>query len=187
MALVGKQWTKVSLHKVVLAWLRGERGKPNAMAPAGLLDSADLSSSDENRARLRFFYILRGPYFIELPPDTEWHEVQSLTDAELSELYAVNHPDWMVAGESNELARVAARKKLVLGSQPASWEPPILWGHDKSGPFTVLEGNNRLTSYVGSGLRGLSVPVFIGLSPIGCYWHSLDKVPLLIQDLARWS
>jgi hypothetical protein len=140
MALVGKQWTKVSLHKVVLAWLRGERGKPNAMAPAGLLDSADLSSSDENRARLRFFYILRGPYFIELPPDTEWHEVQSLTDAELSELYAVNHPDWMVAGRATSSPESRQERNWYLAASRRVGNRPSSGGMIKVDRLRFLRG-----------------------------------------------
>jgi hypothetical protein len=196
MTLVAMQWTRVSLHNVMLAWLRAERhklaGPLSAFPPlvwssgvAMLLDKADLNNAEENRARLRLFYMIRSLYFVELPPDTEWYEVHNLTDSELSELLAVNHQDWIDAADRNELAKVAARKNLPLRTQPATWEPPILWGHDRAGPFTILEGNNRLAAYVLSGQSGLKIPVFVGLSPLACVFHILDKCNFLMQDLIR--
>jgi hypothetical protein len=180
---------------VVLAWLRAERHSRLAAAllrfPApvwqpgltNLLDQADLNDPEQNRARLRLLYVIRNIYVLEIPPDTEWYEVASLTDADLAELHAVNHQTWTDANDRNELQSVAMRKRLAMSSDPSTWDPPILWGHDRSGPFTILEGNNRLTAYAGSGRTGLSIPVLVGLSAMKCVWHILDGATPLVGDL----
>jgi hypothetical protein len=109
--------------------------------------------------------------------------VHSLTDNELGDLHVVNYHEWNDPADKNELAKVAARKKTQLQSEPSSWEPPILWGHDKNGPFAIIEGNNRLTAYAASGRSGLNIPLFVGLSPIKCIWLILDNASPLMQDL----
>ncbi len=146
MALAAMRWTRVSIHKVVLAWLRAERETHVAKALvafpepvwslglSNLLDRPNLNDPDENRAK-------------------------------------------------NELPKVAARKKLPLRVAPSSWERPILWGHDRNGPFTIIEGNNRLTAYAASGQSGLNIPAFIGLSTMRCVWHLSDNSGFLMQDL----
>jgi hypothetical protein len=190
MSLREKTWTRVSMHEVVLAWLRAERGKGNLAALLQarpdlltLLDHGNLNDPDENRKRLRLLYLNRNLFVIEIPPDTNWYEVESLTDVDLAELHAVNHPDWTASSDQNELLSVARRKRLVLRDPPSDWNTPILWGHDKTGPFTILEGNNRLAAYAASGRSGLDIHVFVGLSPMRCIFHIHDECGPLIQDM----
>ena len=195
MALAAMRWTRVSIHKVVLAWLRAERETHVAKALvafpepvwslglSNLLDRPNLNDPDENRARLRLLYMIRNLFLVEIPPDTEWHEVHTLTHTELPELRTVNYQHWNDPNDKNELPKVAARKKLPLRVAPSSWERPILWGHDRNGPFTIIEGNNRLTAYAASGQSGLNIPAFIGLSTMRCVWHLSDNSGFLIQDL----
>jgi hypothetical protein len=109
--------------------------------------------------------------------------VHSLTDNELGDLHVVNYHVWNDPADKNELAKVAARKKTQLQSDPSRWEPPIFWGHDKNGPFAIIEGNNRLTAYAASGRSDLNIPVFVGLSPMKCVWHILDNAGPLMHDL----
>jgi hypothetical protein len=52
-----------------------------------------------------------------------------------------------------------------------------------NGPFSILEGNNRLTAYACSTHSGLNTPVFVGLSPMRCLWHLVDRTGPLMQDL----
>lgn len=195
MALAAMEWTRVSMHKVILAWLRAERGTnvarllsqlPTAVWAPGLsnlLDQVNLNDPEEDRARLRLLYMIRNIFVVEIPPDTAWYEVHSLTDNELAELHVVNHSDWTDPADRNELAKVAARKNKQLTELPPSWEPPILWGHTRQGPFTIIEGNNRLAAYAASGRRDLNIPVFVGLSPMACFWHILDNCGPLMRDL----
>lgn len=195
MSLAQKNWNAVSIHRIVLAWLRAERATHLArqlaafpvqvLAPAiaALLDNADLNDSDENRARLRLLYLIRSMFVVEIPPDTVWYEVQNMTHDDLGELHAVNYGNWNNPADRNELFKVAARKRLQIKAPPPDWEPPILWGHSQDGPFTILEGNHRLTAYAASESKDLNIPVLIGLSPLRCVWHILDECNFLIQDL----
>jgi hypothetical protein len=189
MSLAQMKWAPVSIHKVILTWLRSERGT-NARSSSAfpmplwslglsrLLDQPNLDDPEENRARLRLFYLTGRwlGFFVEIPPDTEWYEVHNLTDHELGELHVVNYADWNDPGDKNELAKVAARKQIALREPPSSWEPPILWGHNNAGPFTIIEGNNRLTAYAASGQSGLNRPV-----PMQCVWHVLDNCEFLMR------
>src|SRR5208282_3491057 len=195
MSFATMNWMQVPIHKVVLAWLRAERDTKVArilaalpvaiwsLGLSNLLDRPNLDDPQENRARLRLLYMIRNVFVVEIPPDTEWYEVHRLTDKELTELRVVNFGDWTDPAEKNELTKVAARKKPELLAPPSSWEPPILWGHDRKGPFTIIEGNNRLTAYTATGRSDLDIPVLVGLSPMPCVWHVLDNCGFLMQDL----
>ncbi len=204
MSLAQKNWRSVSIHRIVLAWLRAERdsGVRNALAGAPelvwapglnlLLDRPRLNDVEANRARLRLLYMYRNVFMVEIPPDTKWYEVRTMTDAELKELHVVNFHNFNDPADQNELIKVAVRKasveqkrneKIEPRGPPSDWEPPILWGHSKAGPFTIIEGNKRLIAYAASGQTGMNVSVLVGLSPMRCHWHILDNAPFLMYDL----
>lgn len=193
MSLADMKWTCVPIHRVVIAWLRAERdGYVAEVLPqtglsqaqlVQLLDRANLDDAEENRARLRLLYWARNLYVLEIPPDTDWYEVVNLKHEHIGELLAVNHPAWTDPSDCNELLKVAARKGRPMLAPLSQWQPPILWGHDRTGPFTIIEGNNRLVSYAKSGQVNLDMPVFIGLSPIRCLYHLPDRSGPLIRDM----
>jgi hypothetical protein len=204
MSLAQKNWRSVSLHRVVLEWLRAERDTgvrgifarvPDLVWAKGLnalLDRPRLSNPEANRARLRLLYMYRNVFMVEIPPDTKWYEVRTLTQQELNELHVVNYVTFNDPADQNELMKVAARKAMVEQkrnekieprSAPSDWDPPILWGHTKAGPFSIIEGNKRLIAYAASGQTGIDIPVLIGLSPMRCHWHILDNAELLMYDL----
>ncbi len=193
MSFERKEWATVSLHEVVLHWLRAERHSNVAAVLATelllvptvncILDNANLDDAVQNRLRLRLLYRIRNNFVLEIPPDTAWYKVRNLTHQDLGTLYAVNFHSWRDPADNNELLKVAERKKLQLATPPSAWEPPILWGHDKTGPFTIIEGNNRLTAYAASGNADIDIPVYVGLSPLACHWHVLDQTGLLLYDL----
>jgi hypothetical protein len=191
MPLKDMDWKSVSIHEVIWAWLCAERNTSAniryilSQQPehAALLDAPDTENADENWLRLKIIYIARWVFFVEIPPDTCWYEVRNLRDNDLTNLHAVNHGHWSSGDDQNELLKVAAREKLELESPPTEWGSIVLWGHTKDGPFTIIEGNHRLTAYAGVGATGLDIPVFVGLSPLKCIWHRLDKVGPLIQDM----
>ena len=197
MSLAEKTWRRISLHRVVLAWLGAE--KDRRLEPlmghlqewpyiVQLLDNADLNDPEQNRQRLRVLYLARHMFVGEISPDTLWYEVSNLTDDDLDDIFAVNHSDWKSAGDQNEIRKVAVRQGQRLETEPASWKPLILRGHTRIGPFTILEGNNRLSAYVLSGRSDLNVPVFVGLSPLRCSLHIKDgSPPFLLYDLWKSS
>jgi hypothetical protein len=97
--------------------------------------------------------MIRAPFIGELRADTRWYEVDNLTDEDLPELHVVARCGWddPSGQDKNELFKVAARRKSeLLRELPQSWKPIILWGHGKRGPFTIVEGNNRLVAHAGS-------------------------------------
>jgi hypothetical protein len=186
MSLVNMSWKRVSVHEVVAEYLRAERHRfaedPRALA---VIESADTSDPYENHTRLRMLYLRRAGLIGEIPPDTRWYEVRMLTDEELSELHVIARCGWddPFGQDMNELYRVAARRPMNLTSQPGDWCRPILWGHGEVGPFTIIEGNNRLTAYASKNHKiGLAIPVLIGLSPTPCYFHIFDPPQILVHD-----
>jgi hypothetical protein len=187
MALADKTWTPVNRAEVILEWCRAERDSRlvgtilSYEMPAfdELLRSGDVGDPAANQERYRRLWNSRGPILEEIPQDTEWYDVTHLTDAELCELRVIYHCDWDdLETHRNELRRVAALKPEPLQKLPAEWERPILWGHTKSGPFTILEGNHRMIGYASQKPPpGLSISVLVGLSPRTCnYWHIVDAL-----------
>jgi hypothetical protein len=191
MSLAGMIWKRVTVHDVVAVFLRSEPHQlAGVLSPASavrlmpMITSPNTSDPQENHARLRLLHLIRRALIGEIPPDTRWYEVRNLTDNELPELHVIARSVWDAPGQdNNELRHVAARKPRLLSSQPSSWPPPILWGHDKAGPFTIIEGNNRLVAYAGTAARGIAIPVLIGLSPSLCLWHIFDQCGVIAHDL----
>jgi ABC-type phosphate transport system substrate-binding protein len=129
---------------------------------------------------------MRNAYFFEIPPDVEWYKVENLTDEDLDQLYVVNHATWRDAADQNELLKVASRRRAPLTMDPSNWESPVLFGHDEKGPFSIIEGNNRLTAYAASRTNDLNIPVYVGISELKCVWHVLDNCEYVNYDLLRW-
>jgi hypothetical protein len=192
MSLADMAWKRVSVHRVVAEFLRNE---PHRLAltvsPASqtrlmpMIESPNIGDPAENHARLRLLYLIRRQLIGEIPPDTQWHEVRNLTDNELTELHVIARSGWDAPGQdNNELLRVAARMPRSLLGPPSNWPQPILWGHDKAGPFTIVEGNNRLTAYASTSPRArLAIPVLVGLSPTPCLFHIFDPSAWVANDL----
>jgi hypothetical protein len=192
MSLADMIWKRVSVHRVVAEFLRNEPHRLElTLSPASharlapLIASPNLGDPAENHARLRLLYLIRRPLIGEIPPDTQWHEVHNLTDNELAELHVIAHSGWDAPGQDrNELLQVAARMPRTLSGPPSSWPPPILWGHSKAGPFTIIEGNNRLTAYAAASPRPrLAIPVLVGVSPTPCFFHIFDPTAWVANDL----
>ena len=186
MSLASMLWTRVTVHETVAEFLRGERHRfVDAASPAEmvLIDSPNLDDPQANHMRLRYLHLSRCHLIGEIPPDTRWYEVRHLTDKELSELHVIARCGWDDPSDKNELLRVASRRPKALTSQPTSWARPILWGHEEAGPFTIIEGNNRLTAYASQGQqRGLMIPALVGLSPTPCFFHVFDQANKVAND-----
>jgi hypothetical protein len=187
MSLANMASNRVSVHEVVAEFLRGERHRFEHSLPSAemaLIDSPNISDPRENHARLRYLYCSRGHLIGEIPPDTQWYEVRNLTAEGLSELHVIARCGWDHSGDRNELLRVVLRRPSALTSQPSSWARPILWGHEKAGPFTILEGNNRLVAFASQGQQSaLMIPALVGLSPTPCCFHIFDPPDVIANDL----
>jgi hypothetical protein len=186
--LASMSWTHVAIHDVVSEFLRAERHNYAHIDPAllALIDQPDLAKPQENHHRLRLLYCRRANLLGEIPPDTEWYKVENLTDAELDELYAIARCGWddPAGADKNELRRVARRRPEPLTKLPTEWPRPILWGHGKGGPFTIMEGNHRLTGYASTiAAPSIEIPILVGLSPTPCYFHIFDPPYIIANDL----
>ncbi len=186
MDLSDEEWLPVSGQSMHLMWLRGEREKPEVQRELARLDPSragslferpDLRSPEENRLRMEILYGFRGTILNEVPGSTTWHEVRYLRHGHLASLRVIYSLEWCSPTDRNELHKVAMRRSRRLLTDPGKWASPILWGHARQGPFTILEGNNRLVAYVTSRREDLTVPAIIGLSPSSCTWHPDDHPP----------
>jgi hypothetical protein len=178
-----EHWRSIPPARVALAFLGGEWDKWTALAMVGdrrIVDEADLSDFVQNSVRASLLANVRGSLLALIPRDTQWFEVQKLRSQHFGQLRAINFPEWNSPDDANELDKVAIRKPIPLRAPPSAWEAPILWGHDKAGPFTVLEGNHRMTALAAceEERSHCSVTVFVGLSVELCRWH-LEDAPAL--------
>jgi hypothetical protein len=118
---------------------------------------------------------LRRPLLWHIPPDTTWFKVQHLRREHYRVLRPINHLSWISPNDENELEMAALR-----ATEPC-WEPrdewsPILWGHGRTGPLTILEGNHRMTALARSeNLDGIALVAFVGLSAHPGLWHLADR------------
>ena len=187
--LTTESWKPCSVHAVVLAFLRAEWDKPlpgsfplSMLGDRRVIDDADLGNAVQNNLRSSLLWFTRGGLLQWIPMDTRWFEVRSLCFRHFHQVRAINCPPWTSAADSNELLKVAARQPEELKGCISAWQPPILWGHDREGAFTILEGNHRLTALAGSAQRSeCALPVYVGLSAALCRWHMPDKSALIAQ------
>jgi hypothetical protein len=100
MALAELNRMPITIHHVVLEFLRGERTNFNLPHGMPLLDAPTLTSPLENHQRLRILYSQRAIFMVEIPTDTNWWEVHGLTDNDLDELCvsARHNERWNVGG-----------------------------------------------------------------------------------------
>jgi hypothetical protein len=183
MSLSDMTWKRVPVHHMVAAFHRSEQHRIAGARPPELA-RPDLEDPQQNHQRLRYLLLIRRLLIGEIPPDTDWYEVDNLTDADLPRLHVIARCGWDDPRDRNELHQVAARRPEPLLKPPTEWPPVILWGHQRGGPFTIIEGNHRLTAYAACGSRGgLVIPVLVGLSPTPCFWHVFDQCGKLANDL----
>jgi hypothetical protein len=185
-SLADERWSSASINDVVSELLLAERGKLPQLLPPHLvkaLEAPDLIDPAENRLRLRVLYYYRRWLMGEIPPDTAWYEVRFLSERHIDELLVIGRCGWDDPSDRNELRRVASRRPQVLHSAPGTWRKPILWGHDASGPFTIIEGNHRLTAYESApNPAPFQIPALVGISPTYFNFHLPDPPGHMFHD-----
>jgi hypothetical protein len=181
-----QNWNGVSFHSVVRDFLLAERDKLAELYPPWLplVDAPNLSEALENQRRLRLLYLRRLMFTVEIPSDTVWFETR-LTQDDMGQLYvsARHNRRWDAAG--NLLGQVEQVERLEFKALPHRWKRIILWGHERAGPFTILEGNHRLLVYAYSNPPPLDIMVYVGLSSSHCFWHRLDPTERVGADLIK--
>ena len=172
-------WNPVTVHAMNLAFLRAEWTRWATFTRwinPELIQAPRLDDHGENQLRTCLLYGLRGRLLRHVPHDTQWHLVRWLRIEHLHQLHVIGRCGWDDPRDCNELLQVASRRPHPLQAGHTTWEPPILWGHAKEGPFTILEGNKRLIACASNlaSVQKLEVPCLIGLSSSPCAWHHPD-------------
>jgi hypothetical protein len=193
MTIADAQWTPVTKDQAVHAWLCAERhshptkphveqrlvqiGIPPALWSAGLsklLENPDFNDPGETEARRWLLDRIRDLNVAALPGDTQWFRVDCLKHEHLDQLHVGAHFGRAAPPLGNELLALARIKQFPLTTDPAQWDPPILFGPLREGPFAIIEGNHRLLAWANSERAEAETPVFIGLSPMRCTLNPLD-------------
>ena len=174
--LADEAWARCSFDAVALAFLKAEwtKWRLDRYGDRSLIDQADLTDTAQNTARLRLLQV-RDPLLQHVPPDTEWFEVRHLAARHFWQLRNIHHIDWSAHSSTNELLEMAVTRPDPLRGAPGGWEP-ILWAHGRGGPFTILEGNHRLTALAGAlpDHQDYHMVAYAGVSTQPCGWHRLD-------------
>jgi hypothetical protein len=131
---------------------------------ADLVLNPDLSDARENAIRRALLFHRRGRLWRELPPDTEWWEVElQPEDVKRIRIFARNHwlrygaPTFLlldavenvrsrIADHSKDPFIVKLRSLSTEMAQDAQYSSVILITINDSAPFTILEGNHRMTA-----------------------------------------
>ena len=123
----------------------------------------------------------------EIPPDSRWYRLSHLSREHLPELLVIARDGWDDAWgnaqNGNEVLNVAPRRPQPLRTDPSAWSAIVLWGHTRQGPFTILEGNNRMLAYASSDSVSVIPRVYVGLSPSYCWWHLPDAAVVVAVDM----
>ena len=172
--LFSERWHPANAAEVVIAFLKAERHRSSRYGlhltheQNRLIDSPNPNDQIENQQRLSLLRtsFRRASLWDAIPANTQWYRIEYLRYSHLSELLVISDKSWL-----NFASRIP---KQMTG--PERWAPPILWAHSREGPFTVLEGNNRINWVAAKRYNRLEVAVMIGVSADRCSLHWPDLI-----------
>lgn len=169
-----------------------------------LVLEADVTNEAANLMRRALLFRRRGHMWRELPPDTQWWEVQ-LEPEDLARLHVFPRAHWRkIAGESFGLADIVGQirtrwfggavgdfigKIHLLGYRlrfDQEISSVIFIGVDENQSMTIIEGNHRMTAAMLGTPESLPARFrfFLGLSPRmnDVCWH-FNSVPNILRYL----
>ncbi len=169
-----------------------------------LVLEANITNETENALRRALLFRRRGHMWRELPLDTQWWEVD-FEPADLRLVRVFPRAQWRRVADGSFLLRdIVERIRTVRfnGStrdfiskvQALSYRirvehdssSVLLIGVDEHDPFTILEGNHRLTAALlaGEGILEKRFRVFCGFSPhmTQCCWYETN-----LENLWRYA
>jgi O-antigen/teichoic acid export membrane protein len=195
-------------EEIVTEFLRGEfyhpEFDPYRRDFQHIVDHPDLDHPHENFIRRALLFRRRGRLWRELPPGTEWWEIE-LTPRDMARLRSFPRNEWkrftgggfdlteMVGRIEAERARGQQSRFLTKIDEIASDlrgsqvpDAVLLIGIDQYQPLTIIEGNHRMAAAL------LTMPesahrrfrFYCGFSPNMnlCCWHKTD-----LHSLARYA
>lgn len=176
-------WVPCSYDAMVLAFLKGEwsRWRLADRSDVKLITEPDLTDTTQNQTRRRLLQSVRRSLLSQIPQDTGWFEVRHLGARHFWQLRNIHRSDWSRYSATNELLKTARTSPERLRQESASWGSwrPILWGHNRTGPLTIIEGNHRLTALAGAPpvrQENIRMMAYVGISSRPCEWHRPDAV-----------
>jgi hypothetical protein len=181
--LEDEAWAPSSYDAMVLAFLKGEwsRWRLADRGDVKLITEPDLTDPIQNLARRRLLQSIRGVLLAQIPRDTRWFEVKHLSARHFWQLRNIHRSDWSGHSHTHELLEMARLQPERLRQESNSWGSwrPVLWGHNRTGPFTIIEGNHRLTALAGARAErqeNIRMVTYVGTSSRPCEWHRPDAV-----------
>ncbi len=196
---------QVSEDEVIAEFLKSDFGKPGFEdyhdSMGGIVASPNLYDPVENDKRRALFFVRHLALWNELPPDTEWFELE-MREADLGRIRVFPRAQWRkVAGgnfsisrviecmperqnalDSKFLAKIETIRDRMLRDATALG-PVILIGANKDDePLTILDGNHRLVAaMLASPSRVHRLRFLCGLSPrmTECCWYNTNMTTLL--------
>jgi O-antigen/teichoic acid export membrane protein len=213
-------YSSLQLHRaleeeeVIAEFLRSEFHHPEFDEYRHEFDSVvrhpNLDNTRENAVRQALLFLRRGAMWRELPPDTQWYEVE-LTAEDLARIRFFPRAQWRrVAQKSFYVTDVVERIREELQSsfhndfytklrslsssvQENLINPTVLLiGVDNTGPLTILDGNHRMAAAMLSPSPSVLTRLrFIcGFSPqmTRCCWYATNVNTLLryFKNLVRY-
>jgi O-antigen/teichoic acid export membrane protein len=192
---------RVSEDEVIAEFLRNEFYHPEFhrywQRLEDLVLTPDLTDQWQNGVRRALLYRRRGRMWNELPPGTEWWQVE-LEPADLGRVRIFPRSHWrgiasgnfalqQIAGNirvqaANGINRDFLSKVRSLSTQLRHEEPPanaiLMIGIDESSPLTIIEGNHRMVAamLLSSATVCKRFRFFCGFSPrmTECCWYKTD-------------
>jgi mRNA-degrading endonuclease RelE of RelBE toxin-antitoxin system len=171
-----------------------------------LVLEADIGNDEENMLRRALLFRRRGHMWRELPPDTQWWEIE-LDPEDLDKLRVFPRAHWRkIASSSFALEEIVnnirSRKfkgkigdfisKIHSLSYRLRFDRDvssvILIGVDENQPITIIEGNHRLTAAMLGAPETLHTRfrVFFGISPrmneVCWHYQSVPNILRYIQN-----
>ncbi len=160
----------------------------------------NLDDIDENAKRRALFFIRHLALWNELPPGTEWYEIE-VKEADLAQIRVFPRGQWRKLAPGNfsitkVVERMHSRQKAVDGQfltkiaeireqllqENTTLGAVVLIGISESAPLTILDGNHRLVAaMLSSPARVHRLRFLCGLSPrmTECCWYNTNFMSLL--------
>jgi O-antigen/teichoic acid export membrane protein len=199
-----KKIRKIEENEAIAEFLRSEFYQPefsHFREPfADLVSNPDFTNERDNSLRRALLYRRRGRLWRELPPDTEWWEVE-LTPDEILRMRVFPRNQWLRYGTPSFLLLDTAeriRSRILYHSrdpfimklrslsiemaQNLLYSSVILITIDSSTPLTIIEGNHRMTAaaLVSPSELHTRFRFLCGFSPrmAECCWYQTDVFTL---------
>ena len=205
---------RVSEDEVISEFLKNEFYNPRFqeyhVTLSEIVTTPNLAEDGENQLRRALLFIKHGSLWRELPPNTNWFEVE-IAASDLPRIRVFPRAQWrklargnfvlprivqrVAAGECNEILAeefIAKIDQLRAGvNADATGRAVLLIGRGEDGPFTILDGNHRLVSAMLISPEALrKFRFFCGISPRmdDCCWYETNVATLVryAVNLARY-